>query len=135
MPAPRFTHLFLVTLSVACLGGLLHAGPPQHGDVKQGRATFKKFCATCHGDRGDARTEAASALDPRPANLRILSKRYGSFPDERLRAVIRGQDQSVQDPAMRAWGAMLITSTNGDEAAANRKLDDVIAFIASIQEK
>jgi mono/diheme cytochrome c family protein len=131
-----FARLSLTTAITICVSGLVHADPRDSAAVERGRATFQKTCSVCHGDRADARTEAGRALKPPAANLRTLTKRYGTFPAAHVRAVITGQDNTAShSPAMRSWGAMLIGAANGDEAAAAKRLDDVIAFIESVQEK
>jgi high-affinity iron transporter len=37
--------------------------------VEQGRASFSKYCASCHGPNGEGDGPAASALRPPPRNL------------------------------------------------------------------
>jgi mono/diheme cytochrome c family protein len=125
---------FMIIVALSSVSPL-RADSKESDGIKRGRATFQKFCSVCHGDRGDGKNQSASALTPRPANLRTLTKRFGTFPAAHVRAVITGQDDAEHTPAMRAWSAMLLVSTEGDEAAASRKLDDVVAYIESIQQK
>jgi mono/diheme cytochrome c family protein len=134
MPRTMFAcRLLIATVNLVCLSGLLHA---EEKPADRGRATFGKFCVVCHGERGDGKAQGASALNPRPANLRTLTKRFGTFPADHIRSVIKGTDDvTSHSSAMRAWSAMLIASANGSDAEAARRLDDMVAFIQSIQDK
>ncbi|HEY8241467.1 MAG TPA: hypothetical protein VIH35_08470, partial [Kiritimatiellia bacterium] len=37
-----------------------------NGDVAKGEATYKLYCALCHGDTGAGDGAGAAALDPKP---------------------------------------------------------------------
>jgi len=114
------------------------ADPAAAGDAAKdrGHALFEDKCAFCHGDRGDGRAPAADALNPRPANLRTLTKRFGTFPAAHVRAVLTGQDDAAaHSGAMAAWRALLLADANGDERKVAARVDDLLAFIKSIQLK
>jgi hypothetical protein len=58
------------------------------------------------------------------------------FPADHIRNVIKGTDDvTTHSSAMRSWSAMLIASANGNDAEAARRLEDMVAFIQSIQDK
>ena len=38
--------------------------------VAKGQATFAKYCATCHGPKGEGDGPAAKALNPKPRNFK-----------------------------------------------------------------
>ena len=41
-------------------------GPPGMPDLSRGAALFNQTCASCHGEKGDAKTAAAAQLNPPP---------------------------------------------------------------------
>lgn len=104
--------------------------------VDRGRATYNHSCAVCHGDKGKGNGDAASALNPRPADLTMLARRAGAFPAARVEKVLKGEDlQSTHTSAMLVWKALFLAQANGDEGETNRRISDLIAFIESIQAK
>ena len=48
-----------------------HAAEParEEPSVKNGAATFQRYCVLCHGERGDGNGPAAKVYNPRPADL------------------------------------------------------------------
>jgi len=47
-------------------------------DVKQGHALYLQYCSSCHGLTGEGDGPMARILTTPPANLRLLSDRYGN---------------------------------------------------------
>jgi mono/diheme cytochrome c family protein len=43
----------------------------------EGAAVFKANCATCHGETGAGDGIASGSLDPKPANLAVVSEQVG----------------------------------------------------------
>jgi mono/diheme cytochrome c family protein len=62
---------------MAATAALLLAGPARAGDppakspelLARGKAAFAKYCASCHGPRGEGDGVAAKALKTKPRNL------------------------------------------------------------------
>ena len=110
---------------------------PGTSAVARGKSTFLDHCAVCHGERGRGDGPAAGALSPRPTDLSTLRYQHGTFPAGRLTAVIKGTDAVTAhgSPTMLVWGTFFLAQTNGDAAAANRRVDDVVAYLESIQAK
>ncbi|MCB1069586.1 MAG: c-type cytochrome [Verrucomicrobia bacterium] len=94
-----------------------------NGDAEKGAATFKLYCAACHGETGHGDGLAAAALNPKPRNL--TDKAYmDTLTDEHIFKVIKEGGASVGLSAMMApWGAILKT----DEA-----VHDVAAYVRSL---
>jgi hypothetical protein len=47
-----------------------------------------------------------------------------------------GTDQgTAHTPAMKTWGPMLLAQANGDEAGAAGRVDDLLAYLESLQAK
>jgi len=63
--------------------------PPSHGyNVREGRALYSYYCATCHGDEGHGDGLNAYNLDPKPRDLADPSFQKNRTDDE-LAGVIR----------------------------------------------
>lgn len=113
------------------------ATPPGATAVERGRATFRQHCAVCHGDHGKGNGPAASALRPRPRDLSTLGRRQGGFSAAGVEATIKGTAPVTAhgSPTMQMWGAFFTADANGNQAEADRRIADVVAFIESIQAK
>lgn len=104
--------------------------------IERGRTTFQQSCAVCHGEKGKGNGQAASSLNPRPVDLTQLTRRNGTFPAGHLEAVLKGQDAATTHTSvMMVWRALFLAGANGDEAAANGRVSDLIAFIETLQAK
>lgn len=75
-----------------------------------GRAAYQRFCAPCHGDRGDGRGPAARGMDPAPRDFtkgiyKFRSTASGALPlSSDLRRTI---DDGLRGTAMPGWRAVL----------------------------
>ena len=131
--------LMIVIVTIGCSAALLAsqaATAPSRGAIDRGRAVFEQNCATCHGKRGKGDAPGASTMRPRPTDLTTLTRQYGAFPTDRVEATLKGSDQTkAHTPGMMVWKALFLTDANGNEAIANARMNDVIAFIASLQAK
>jgi len=56
----------------------LVASPATANEATEGKAIFMKCCASCHGLTGEGNGRLASSLTTPPANLRLLSQRFGN---------------------------------------------------------
>jgi len=104
--------------------------------VANGETIYRDHCAVCHGDHGKGNGPAAGALTPRPTDLTKETKRPGMFPAAHVIAVLKGTDAVVAHgaPAMMIWGALFLADAHGNQATADARINDVVQFIASIQE-
>ena len=56
-----------------------------------GKALFRQYCASCHGDDGKGAGPAAVAFKVQPPDLTALSRQNrGEFPRDRVIQAIRG---------------------------------------------
>ena len=119
---------------------------PEHAGFLaiKGRATFRIFCASCHGPKADGKGNVAQYLTIKPADLTQISKRHdGVFPGKLVSQIIAG-DQEVRSHGSREmpiWGnvfqSLLATDTPRNEAPeerAQRKMRELTAFLESIQQ-
>jgi hypothetical protein len=75
-------------------------------------------------------------MTPRPANLATLVKRSGTFPGARLESVFTGAAPvEAHTPAMGVWRPLFLADANGNQAAVDARVSDLLAFIESIQVK
>ncbi|MBI4503813.1 MAG: c-type cytochrome [Gemmatimonadetes bacterium] len=63
----------------------------QSCDHEVGKATFETQCAACHGSRGRGDGPAASALNPRPANLTDVTRMARLSEDSLVQIVTTGR--------------------------------------------
>ncbi|MBW7907613.1 MAG: cytochrome c [Kiritimatiellae bacterium] len=93
------------------------------GDAAKGAATYKMFCASCHGATGKGDGAAAAALNPKPRDF-ADKERMSQIADWEILKVIKDGGASIGlSPLMTPWGAVLQT---------DEKLQDVAAFVRSL---
>lgn len=144
--SPKITIMQKISTIAALLLCSL-AGAASAGDDSGalGQREFLKSCATCHGSDGKARTPAAGAAKPAPADLTQLSKKNGGyFPTARVYETIDGRlAVAAHGPRdMPLWG-QVYTSQAGPaannpypaEAAVRSRIHALIDYIYLLQEK
>jgi mono/diheme cytochrome c family protein len=114
------------------------AAPPVESRVG-GSSVFKTYCASCHGESGRGNGAVAVFLRRRPADLtQIAIRNKGTFPSDRVFAMIDGR-QVVKvhgDSQMPVWGdAFAKSATASDERAIKEKIDALVQYLESIQER
>ena len=106
---------------------------------EEGPALYKRNCAVCHGSDAKGGSAPDSSLFTKPApDLTTLAKRHhDKFPDEYVAAVLRsGAKVPDHGPAeMPVWGAIFKASADSDQAQVNRRIDNLVAYLKSIQAK
>lgn len=101
-----------------------------------GAASFKAYCAQCHGVSGRGDGPAARALKVTPADLTTLAKRNGGhFPDTAVKQVINGDiDNPVHGSReMPMWG--LVFRSVEDPSVVELRVFNLVKYIEQIQEK
>ena len=80
--------LALVALAGCSHGRLVHPG----GEAEEGKLSYRRACASCHGIDGRGSGPVAPALRTPPADLTTLTARHqGDFPRDHVIAVIVGE--------------------------------------------
>ena len=99
-----------------------------------GAGIYRDYCASCHGPAALGNGPFTFALRVVPPNLTTLAQRNGgSFPRDRVRAVVEGVGlRSHGDREMPVYGSLFRRMRPGDSGAAAR-IDAVVAFLESIQ--
>lgn len=130
----------------ALLALLLLAGPAAADEaLQQGRADFLHLCAPCHGESGKGDGPQVSHLQKKPADLTLITQRYGRFPEDRVFETIAGIDmpEGHGTREMPSWGDVFISeeigsSTKIEDAMkasdeASRRIAGLMQYIESIQ--
>lgn len=81
------------TMAVALLGGGLALGAapaPTKEMLEKAKPSFTKNCAACHGEKGDATTQMAAVLNPKPRNFTTEPFKKGNKPDEVFKTISTG---------------------------------------------
>jgi mono/diheme cytochrome c family protein len=104
-------------VAVAVIGGLIGGSVPRPCDAEPfspsiraqlaaGKAAYERYCAGCHGDKGDGKGPAALFLNPKPRDFtagkfKFASVRSGEMPtDEDLHRTI---SKGLSGTSMPAW--------------------------------
>ncbi len=114
----------------------------ESGSAPRGRVAYRLYCASCHGSTAEGDGPVAQYLKDRPTDLtKLAGKHGGTFPTEQVRAAIDGRESVVvpeHGPRdMPVWGLSFqdpAKDTN-QEAEAQQKIADLIAFLESVQKK
>ena len=109
-----------------------------------GEHDFNMYCASCHGENGKGNGPKAFSLTIKPPDLTTLTRRHGQFPRDRLARMIDGRDPipGHGEREMPVWGvwfkvesAQELGGAEGDEASVQRRVDNLIGYIESLQVK
>jgi len=99
--------------------------PPSHGyNIREGRALYSYYCATCHGDEGHGDGLNAYNLDPKPRDLADPSFQKDRTDDELAGVIRSGGGVSGLSTAMPPWGRTL-----GD-----RKIREIVDYLRTLPE-
>jgi mono/diheme cytochrome c family protein len=107
-------------------------------DVASGKQTYREYCASCHGEDGKGMGPAASALKTPPSDLTTLEKRHGGkFPADYVSEIVRfGKPiQAHGSSDMPVWGPIFNARDKFNEVAVRRRIKDLCAYLATLQEK
>lgn len=127
-----FWAMFLSTAAIVA-----QTAKPDRAVVERGKAEFRESCAPCHGVNGKGDGPVSGAMKRRPTNLTTLARQKGGFRPSEVEASIKGTSEVVAhgSPGMMVWGAFFLADANGNQARADARIRDLVAFIESIQVK
>ena len=115
--------------------------------LDQGRADFGKLCAPCHGASGKGDGPQAAHLPKKPADLTMVSAKYGHFPDDLVFETIAGLNMPDGHGTreMPIWGDVFVTegvgnSTRIEDAMkasdnASRRIAGLVHYVETLQAK
>jgi len=115
----------LVGCVVAAAAVAAPAGWKLGGNPARGQASFAKRCALCHGEKGDAKSQAAQNLTPRPADLtdpKVMAKRS----DWDLYRVVKDGGPAIGlSSTMMGW----------EQVMPDAEIRDVTAYVRGLSRK
>jgi hypothetical protein len=129
----------------ALLALLLLATPALAGDNDQGKIDFERLCAPCHGTSGKGDGTQAAHLAKKPADLTVITAKYGHFPEDKVFETIAGLDmpEGHGTREMPIWGDVFVSqnvgkSTRIEDARkasddASRRIMGLMHYIETIQ--
>ncbi|SFZ83472.1 Cytochrome C oxidase, cbb3-type, subunit III [Devosia enhydra] len=105
-----------------------------------GELTFQFYCSTCHGKEGRADTPAAAMFSATDLGY-LASANGGTFPTERVRAIIDGREDIVGHTGVRMppWARLFahelekVGSDEERERLIALRIADLVAYLQSIQ--
>jgi hypothetical protein len=106
-----------------------------------GAELYRVFCASCHGQKARGDGPMAETLKSAVPDLtRIAARNGGTFPAERVREVIDGQNLPRAHGAreMPVWGWDFYAINRADPARrerANEMIGRLVDYLASIQQQ
>lgn len=130
-------HLTKGLRFAVCLLSLsLVAGIATADETTEGNAIFLQYCASCHGPKGEGNGPLAPTLTTPPANLRLLSQRFGNpLPQDVIARFIDGRAEvKAHGPRdMPVWGERFYPESHGNETEVKERIVNLVAFLQSIQ--
>ena len=113
--------------------------------LEQGKADFGHLCGPCHGASARGDGPQAPHLKRKPADLTVITVKYGRFPEDRVFETISGVDmpEGHGTREMPSWGDVFVSegvgkSTRLEDAMkasddASRRIAGLIRYIESLQ--
>jgi mono/diheme cytochrome c family protein len=126
-----------IILLLACLL-LTKPAIAQGNDIDEGRKLYLQHCAACHGTKGDGHGPLEHELTVRPADLRLLSRRYGNpLPEDQIARFMDGRaDVKAHGPRdMPVWGweVWQYPEGSGNPNQVSDSVAHIIHYLQSIQ--
>lgn len=130
MPCLKLSTVAYLTLAAGLAAVPWDSHALAAGDVQAGAEEYRRSCLSCHGPDGHGDGAVAPHLDAEVPDLTTLRARNdGTFPEDRVRAVIDGRGDIPQhgDRAMPIWGARYKEEITGRGTASDPSTDDTVA--------
>jgi mono/diheme cytochrome c family protein len=135
--ARRRALAFAAGMALLLLGGAVGLGEEEATKAARGRVTYRSYCSNCHGETADGKGHLTPLLNVKPSDLTHLADKDGIFPEERVRHSIDGRAEVAAhgQREMPVWGDFFQDSDGTPEgvARAQAKIDDLVAYLKSIQ--
>jgi cytochrome c len=123
--ARRWFAVVLVSLAAALIGPVRAQGPDIGTEAQRnsGKQLYAKYCAQCHGEKGDGEGDAATHLRPRPRNFTT-----GKF---KVRTTPNGALPTHQDLVDIIRRGMPYTSMPAWPNLADQEVSDLAYFLTT----
>jgi mono/diheme cytochrome c family protein len=107
-------------------------------NLATGKETFLQYCAPCHGKTAKGDGPAAFVMKPPPSDLTTLAKRHeGKYPAGSVSAILKfGRSFAAHGASdMPVWGTRFKNLDPVHDPTGEQHIDDLIAYIQSLQVK
>lgn len=107
-------------------------------DLTPGKSLFLQYCASCHGADAKGNGPAAIAMKVPPPDLTELTKRNeGRYPAGYVGALLKfGRNLASHGSLdMPVWGHRFKSLDPADDPTGQKHVDEVVAYIESLQAK
>jgi mono/diheme cytochrome c family protein len=136
-------RLAIVGVALAVLQGFAaplsqQKEPVRRADITSGKNMFVNYCASCHGVDGKGNGPVAVALKPAPTDLTTLAKaNEGKYPAGFVSTVLKfGRNPAAHGSSdMPVWGSRFKMIDPNQDPTGQQHIDDVVAYIGSLQGK
>ncbi len=107
-------------------------------EINEGRQLYLDHCAACHGVKGDGHGPLEHELAAPPADLRLLSRKYGNpLPEDQIARFMDGRaDVKAHGPRdMPVWGEEMwqYPEGSGNPNQVSDSVGRIIHYLQSIQ--
>jgi len=102
-----------------------------------GRDIYMDRCGVCHGDDGKGNGPAVGSLKVAPADLTLLTMRYGgTFPTEQVKKIVGDWVDITAHGSreMPIWGDLFHPKRAADQQIANDRFKSLVVYLESIQQ-
>ncbi len=132
------TFIAIMVISIFAIFAIRCASDNHKSAITEGEVWFKSYCAPCHGEQGDGKSQVGYTMDSPPKNLRQIAKRRnGMFPDAEISKIIAGVENvpGHSTNVMPAWWEAFKKAEGiTDEKVLQQKIDNITAYLKTIQE-
>jgi len=140
-------HCTLKGLIVAVLFGAVAAGQPDQPGTKaeisaphamSGKQLYISYCGMCHGSDAKGGGPFSPQLKTWPPDLTQMAKKNGGvFPSLHVAEVIDGEfDKPAHGSReMPVWGPVFRSIAHGRQDSAQRRIDNLVKYVESLQQK
>ena len=107
-------------------------------DLVSGKSMFLQYCASCHGEDAKGDGPAAIAMKVPPPDLTQLTRRNdGKYPAGYVGALLKfGRNLASHGSLdMPVWGHRFKSLDPADAPTGQKHVDEVVAYIESLQAK
>ena len=104
----------------------------------EGPKIFRMYCSACHGADGKGGGPVAGALKHGVPDLTLISRRSGgTFPRDRVKAIIAGEEQSALAHGTREMPVFgpVFHDVEWDQDMGEVRLDNVTTYVESLQQR
>ena len=128
-----------LAISVTSISGSIQitSNPAAKATIERGRGMFEQSLRGLSWQGRNRRRPRRVAMTTKPTDLTLMRERNGAFLGAQIESAIRGTDPVVAHgvPGMMVWGAIFRADARGEEAAADARIRDLVAFVETIQKK